>query len=168
MAVRSASYTTERGPVAPSLNITPLIDVVFLIIIFFMLVSNLVGEEALPMVLPDLQDPETAELTDENRVVVNLAPEDDRTRSLAADNSHLRAPGFADVLSVGPRRFSPGATGDAEDYLRATVAARPNDPVLLRADGALYYEAVSPVLDAMTRAGVSDVKLVAYLPEDQR
>ncbi|MEM7681583.1 MAG: biopolymer transporter ExbD [Planctomycetota bacterium] len=168
MAVRSSSYTTERGPVAPSLNITPLIDVVFLIIIFFMLVSNLVGEEALPMVLPDLQDPATAELVDDNRVVVNLAPEAESERVPSADDAHLRAPGYADVLSVGPRRFAPRNVEDVQAYLQATVDARPDAPVLLRADGALYYEAVSPVLDAMARAGVSDVKLVAYLPEDQR
>ena len=38
--------------------------------------------------------------------------------------------------------------------------------VLLRADAALYYDQVRPVMGAITAAGIGTVNLVAYLPEE--
>ena len=37
--------------------------------------------------------------------------------------------------------------------------------VVLRADAALYYDAVQPVMQAVTQAGIGKVNLAAFLPE---
>ena len=68
------SHVTRRGPVKPQLNITPLIDVVFLLIVFFMIVNNIVTDEQPKMVLPDIDKPETFEPEGESRVVINIVP----------------------------------------------------------------------------------------------
>ena len=61
------SQVFKRGPVTPQMNITPLIDVVFLLIIFFMLVTNIIAEEAVEMIVPQLDDPVTRELGNVDR-----------------------------------------------------------------------------------------------------
>ena len=68
------SHVTRRGPVKPQLNITPLIDVVFLLIVFFMIVNNIVTDEQPKMVLPDIEKPLTFEPDGKSRVVINVVP----------------------------------------------------------------------------------------------
>ena len=69
-----ASRIYTRGPTAPEMNITPLIDVTFLLIIFFMLVSNIISEETVEMFVPQLTQPRTQAMSDARRVVVNIKP----------------------------------------------------------------------------------------------
>ncbi|MEM6392031.1 MAG: biopolymer transporter ExbD [Planctomycetota bacterium] len=163
------SQVTPRGAVAPSLNITPLIDVVFLLIVFFMLVSNITSDEAVPMVLPDLVDSVTSELGDDPRVVVNIAPLPATGREFGMKGDPLDHAGEADFVKVGSLKTFPMSQLDAMTAELARIRAeRPDVPILLRADGALYYSSVTPVIDAITKAQIADIKLVAYLPEDQR
>ncbi len=164
------SQVTKKGPVAPSLNITPLIDVVFLLIVFFMLVSKITSDEAVEMILPDIQDSAAIEMSDENRIVINVVPFGYEDRRLSDDiDNPLMHRGDLNFVQVGAsKRFLPSQLADLTAELKDQRAKRPDAPVLLRADGALYYEAVTPVLNAITAAEIGDVKLVAYLPEDQR
>ena len=163
------SSVTPRGSVAPSLNITPLIDVVFLLIIFFMLVSNITSEEAVEMVLPDLEDAVTSELGDEKRIVINIAPKPNRDRKLGMEGNPLDHEGEAAYVKIGAvARFEMNELPKMTEALRSLREDRPDVPVLLRADSALYYSSVTPVLNAITAAGIADVKLIAYLPEELR
>ena len=65
------SIVIKRGPRAPQMNMTPLIDVVFQLILFFMLVNNIVAEESIQMIVPLLEDPETQQLGDVHRIVIS-------------------------------------------------------------------------------------------------
>src|SRR5690606_27494702 len=76
-----ASKIFKRGFTAPEMNITPLIDVTFLLIIFFMLVNNIISEETVEMFVPALTQPRTQALATEDRIVVNVKP----VESSAAD-----------------------------------------------------------------------------------
>jgi len=42
----------KRAPIATGINMTPLIDIVFLLLIFFMLTAHFVSEEAIDIELP--------------------------------------------------------------------------------------------------------------------
>lgn len=42
----------KRAPIATGINLTPLIDIVFLLLIFFMLTAHFVSEEAIDIELP--------------------------------------------------------------------------------------------------------------------
>ncbi len=68
------SQVHKRGPVSPTLNLTPLIDVTFLLIIFFMLVNNIITEESVLMHVPELDNPQTQPFDSEYRLTINLAP----------------------------------------------------------------------------------------------
>ncbi|MEM1099284.1 MAG: biopolymer transporter ExbD [Planctomycetota bacterium] len=158
------SKVFQRGTVKPEMNMTPLIDVTFLLIVFFMLVSNIVANESVPMVVPELSDPKTRELGEVDKVVVNIAP-----ASFSGDarlDSPLDHPGSAQFVQLGAgTRYDMGRLAGLTEALKQEVEARPDVEVLLRADAALYYSQVQPVMDAITDAGVGVVNLVALMPD---
>ncbi|MEM1110138.1 MAG: biopolymer transporter ExbD [Planctomycetota bacterium] len=160
------SKVIQRGAVAPSMNITPLIDVVFLLIIFFMLVNNIVSEETVDMILPELEQPQTRELGDVDRVVINVAPEPFTRKG--RESFPLTHTGTASYVKVGT---GSGSRYEANDLpgiiakLEAIKAQRPEIEVMLRADGAIYYDQMQPIMDAVRAAGIETVNLVAYMPD---
>lgn len=161
------SKVVQRGAVAPSMNITPLIDVVFLLIIFFMLVNNIVSEETVDMILPEIDNPQTRELGDVDRIVINVAPEP-FTRQ-GREEFPLTHTGTASYIKVGTgsgSRFEITDLAGITAKLKEVKALRPEVEVLLRADGAIYYDVVQPLMGAVTSAGIETVNLVAYMPED--
>ena len=68
------SAVHRRGPAAIQANLTPMIDVTFLLIVFFVLVSQIVEVENVPMSLPEPEDPATELAGDEQRAVINVIP----------------------------------------------------------------------------------------------
>jgi biopolymer transport protein ExbD len=161
------SKVIQRGSVTPSMNITPLIDVVFLLIIFFMLVNNIVSEETVDMILPELVDPQTREVGEIERVVINIAPQpfthDGRQE---APLMHLGEPAYVKVGVGSDSRFDPGDLAGITASLTELAADNPDLQVLLRSDGAIYYESVQPIMNAVTAAGIRRVNLVAYMPRE--
>jgi len=158
------SQIFTRGPTTPQMNITPLIDVVFLLIIFFMLVNNIISEQSVQMIVPQLDEPTTRQmLDDQGRIIVNIAPAE------FANKERLENPllfdGEARFIRVGLQTF---ASDDLQGVTAALVEARsmyPDAEVVLRSDGALYYGVVQPVMGAITRAGIDTINLAAYMPE---
>ena len=164
----------KKGPVAPEMNITPLIDVVFLLIIFFMIVSKIVSDERIPMIVPQLQDPQARELQTERTIIVNVAQQsanvDQRKDMMAGPDkyTHLAGPGEAAYIKVGAyKQFPVNEQGlnSLKQLLRNQNAQRKEVEVLLRADSALYYKAVAPVMNAITSLEIEKVNVVAYEKE---
>lgn len=153
----------QRGPTTPQMNITPLIDVVFLLIIFFMLVNNIITEQSVEMIVPQLDDPTTRELDESGRIIVNIAPAEYHHRDRADDP--LLFDGEARFIRVGLQTFEADDLEGVTAVLTELKEANPDAEVVLRSDGALYYGVVQPVMGAITRAGIDKVNLAAYMPE---
>ncbi len=153
-----------RQGATPQMNITPLIDVVFQLIIFFMLVNNIIAEQSVQMIVPRLTHSLTHELREGDRVVVNVAPGNYAPANRAADP--LTFDGRAHFVRVGQFTFGMDQLDLVTDELRQWKANNPRIEVLLRADAALYYDQVSPVMTAITAADIHTVNLVAYMPEN--
>lgn len=117
-------------------NLTPMIDVTFLLIVFFVLVSQIVEVENVPMELPAPVDPPTEHAGDEQRVVINVIPGPD---------------GRADGWRFGSIVHTPDADGLAQITARLSDAfsANPHVQVNLRADRRTRYEDVEPVMRAV-------------------
>ena len=161
------SRVIQRGAIAPSMNITPLIDVVFLLIIFFMLVNNIVSEETVDMILPEIEDSQARELGEVDRIVINVAPEPFTRKG--REEFPLTHTGTASYIKGGTgsnSRFEFNDLPGITEKLKQVKAQRPDVEVLLRADGAIYYDVVQPLMAAVTSAGIETVNLVAYMPED--
>ena len=137
----------KRGPAQPQANITPMIDVTFLLIVFFVLVSQIVDLENVDMQLPAPEQAATRLPGDEPRAVVNLVPGVDG-----------RIAGY----QLGSRRFAPSSEGLGElrDALVELYQATPVMRVNLRADRSTEYQWVAPVLQVVRQAaGLADVGL---------
>lgn len=158
------SQVFERGPSTPRMNMTPMIDVVFQLIIFFMLVNTIASEEILPIVLPKLDDPQTRKLGEVERVIINLGTSSFEKREPGVEG--LSTSGELTRVKVGMRLLDPKDTNLITDLLVQARTQNPNVQVLLRADSALYFEEVQPVMRAITAAQIKKVNMVAYMEDD--
>jgi biopolymer transport protein ExbD len=135
--MRSLVYIRGRARIGA--NLTPMIDVTFLLIVFFVLVSQIVEVENVELSVPALEKPATELLGEEQRAVINVVP------GRAARAAEYR---------LGPQAFPPDATGIAAltDRLTRLFEANPNLRINLRADQRTEYRDVQPVLEAVTTA----------------
>jgi biopolymer transport protein ExbD len=133
------SDQARRTPPEIQANLTPMIDVTFLLIVFFVLVSQIVEVENVDLDLPAPQDAVSTLPGDQQRVVINVLP-----------GPKGRASGYR----MGGRRF-PAGTGGVES-LTASLAALYRDApglgVNLRADRSTHYTWVEPILQAVSSA----------------
>lgn len=129
----------QRGPAEVRANLTPMIDVTFLLIVFFVLVSQIVEVENVKMILPELDEPATERFGDEQRAVINVVPDRD---------------GKARSYRLGTREYPAGDEGAERltGHLAGLLRANPNLAINLRADRGTHYEWVQPMLRAVAAA----------------
>jgi biopolymer transport protein ExbD len=120
-------------------NLTPLIDLSFLLIVFFVLVSQITSIENLPLALPRPDRSAARAPGDDPRVVVNVVPAPDGT-----------AAGY----TLGRNQFPATAEGLARlaGTIAAAMRAQPATEINVRADRATEYRWVAPVMDAVGNA----------------
>jgi biopolymer transport protein ExbD len=129
------------------INLTPMIDVVFQLIIFFLVSSHLVKQEA-QMVLPLPVADSGQEPADQagKRLILNVL----------ADGSLLLAGRHVNREELASR-------------LREVADKQSNGlEIRIRGDRTVPYRFVDPVLMACARAGLWDVKFSVYRSEDVR
>ena len=157
------SKVYKRGTVAPEMNMTPMIDVTFQLIIFFMLVNNIVAEQVVEMIPPTLDKPQTREVVFEKQLIINVAPADFTFKD--RKEKPLLHDGKAKFVQIGFQRFDFDDVDAMTASIREAVEANPAIEVVLRADSATYYEDVQIVMGAIAAAQVPSVNLVAYMPD---
>lgn len=132
----------RRPPLAEvEANLTPLIDVSFLLIVFFALVSGINGREQAKMDLARVTPGAAAKPSDDARWVLNVLPARDGGCAGYALNGMV-----VDATADGVARL---AEALAEGY-----RANPRLAVNLRADRATRYEFVEPAMRAATTAAM--------------
>ncbi|OHB80422.1 MAG: hypothetical protein A2V98_21020 [Planctomycetes bacterium RBG_16_64_12] len=133
-----APSNLSRGSL--SFNMTPMIDVVFLLIIFFLVSSHLARQETqLELDLPEAASGQRAQEDDVRRVVVNVL-------GLARPEGRIQVGGQvmgADQLSELIRYESRTTAGKLE--------------VRIRSDRRVPYRVIEPILLACQRGGVWNV-----------
>lgn len=134
----------RRGSWRGGLNLTPLVDIVFQLIVFFMLVSQGVSAEREPMDLPKPDSSEARQKTQVDRLVINL---------------------FADPDGrVGKIKLNANVVGDLSALVDLLLRYGPTvrakgTSVILRADRRMRFDQIQPVLKALSNAsvGVMDI-----------
>ncbi|HYE02961.1 MAG TPA: biopolymer transporter ExbD [Phycisphaerales bacterium] len=128
-----------------AINVTPLIDVVMVLIIFFLIVGRLADDPAQGLRLPGSK---VGQLEPGKSVlVVTILREPSGAQWVA---------GAARVLVES--QDMPGAE-PLEALVRARLAEAPGTTVQVRADRDLPYGSIEPVLRALGRAGARSVRL---------
>jgi biopolymer transport protein ExbD len=139
----------QRGPARLEPNLTPMVDVVFMLVVFFSVFAHIMNAERFELPLPHAQDAsELVAPTERRRIVVSVAP-------LA------RAGELGGAYLVGGRAFAPGAPGLREltEHLRESVAREPDAQIVVRAARDEPYERVHPALLAAEAAGAARAEL---------
>jgi len=133
-------------------NMTSMVDIVFLLIIFFVLVSQFISADNILVELPepDKSLAKAVELPD--RVVLNCR------------NAGRTPEGIARVqYLLGP--ISIETTDELEQRLRAVKEARPEVQVLLRADRNVTYYGVRAAMKAVAKAGIEIMNIAAEVED---
>jgi biopolymer transport protein ExbD len=128
-------------------NVTPLIDVIMCLIIFFLCCSTLAKSEAndqvqIPRAKLGQEMPEQR-----GRLMINLLP---RTRIADGTVNPGEEP---DVIIRG----QPVALADLTAFLRKEKQETPDIKIILRADEGLTYNWISPVLISCVQANITSV-----------
>ena len=140
MAIR----TRKRPPPVPRMQIAPMIDVVFLMLIYFMVSSTLLRQEAdisfqLPGVVEqteplEMPDEQIIEVTGDGRVLVNEYAYDE--------------PGAPRLVQL---------TGMLIRFREASEANRVEPRVTIQPHGEARHEVIVRVMDACAAAGITAV-----------
>ncbi len=128
-------------------NMTPMIDVVFLLIIFFLVSSHLAKQEAqMQLPLPVAESGSLDAETESRRVTINVL-----------DDGRLLLAGRA----VRPTELV--------ERLRDRIVNEGSDlEVRIRSDRTVEYRYVEPIMLACARSGIWNVTFAVYRPEDVR
>ncbi len=129
---------TNRTEELPSVNLTPMIDVVFLLIIFFMVGTQFTeSERDIAITLPGA-----------GAINTMLAPPDRREITVSADGTlHLDGQGVTAEQLM--------------NQLQQMRSSYPDLRVVVRADANAKYQHVVTAFGAANRAGVRDVSTTA-------
>ena len=145
MARRARTYSPGIQP-----NLTPMVDVVFLLIIFFIVVAQITTSERLELTIPRLLDSRTIDPGEERRIVVNVVP---RSEVATVGGDFLMS---GDVFAINDE-----GVGALIDRLSAIRGRDPAVAVSVRADRVESYDRVHEALRACAEAGVTRVNLIA-------
>ena len=126
---------TRSGRRRALISLTPLIDVVFILLVFFMLASSFQDWRAIELDAPDLAGAAGAPM--EDTLLVEVRPDGLRLSSVPVSLSVL-------VSSVGRR-----------------LTRQPDVRVLVKPVPGVVLQEMVRVLDALARAGVTDMSLIS-------
>lgn len=135
----SGPFNTPPRARKPSINITPLIDVMFLLLIFFMVSSTFRDYPGIDVTLPKAASAETQDETGHELVVTDAG-------EYLLDGEAIDAQ-------------------DLETELRALVVEDPRSAVVLRADEAARFQFVVSAIDAAKKVGVTNLVIPTVLPD---
>lgn len=139
--MRSAVH--PRGPATIRANLTPMIDMTFLLIVFFVLVSQITERDRVPMDLPRPRDPATMRQTTEERLQINVVPGAESGGVIAVRMEGQDYPVTADGFTA------------LRNELTRRLRAEPGMRVNLRADRRTTYASVEPVMKAITESAAA-------------
>lgn len=138
------------------LNITSMMDLVLNLLMFFVLVSNFAMAE-----LPSMQPPKpnkslARNIETSDKIVLNVIPE----------MIDRKPTGNASRIKFGANQeIIPSETGKLVEFLATEKNKSANVTIDLRADRALRYDQIQPVMAAITSAGISKINVVAQKDE---
>ncbi|GAA4470204.1 MULTISPECIES: ExbD/TolR family protein [Novipirellula] len=135
----------KKSTVAGTLSLTPLIDVVFLLLIFFLVTSEFEEQERrIDISLP---------------TATSAVPMTSKPREIVIDINP------AGTIYVGGQETTLDAL---QELLKNAVAANPiSQTVVIRADRATAFQPVVSVMDACNRTGISDYSVTTTDGPDQ-
>ena len=154
----------RRGDVG--FNVTPMIDIIFLLIIFFMLVSQFQQLEIEDVVLPVAEAAKVMDYSEYRNIVINIIK--GKTSSLDAVVKVMGRE--MNVLEPYTRPDGSQTVGGELTALLVSMAEQKGKSqlnVILRADADVPYEDVARVMLAAGAAGIEGWWITTKIPESE-
>ncbi|TGK90061.1 biopolymer transporter ExbD [Leptospira bourretii] len=126
----------RRKRVAPSVPVSSMADIAFLLLVFFMVTSVLDSDPDLPINLPDVPGGEQL-----NKKIANLYLTADEKRTVYFNSVKMEL-------------------NEAMSEIRAKISTTPDLKVLIHADQELTYEELDNVFETLREIGALKVSLV--------
>lgn len=120
-------------------NLTPLIDIVFLLLVFFMLTAHFVKDQSLDIALPEADSAENLEEQGALEIIINNEGE----------------------ISIYTKLITPD---ELEALLKHELQSRSNKQVILRGDKNSKLDLTVRVMDAARKAGVESLDIITSQP----
>jgi len=133
-----ASDSPQRGALASQINVTPLVDVMLVLLIIFMVTAPII-QQGVEVNLPKVKA--AALPGKEEQFIVSIT----RNRDVYLNDTR-----------ISPEQLN--------EKLKAISVERPNRQVFLRADDAVPYGEVVRTMAAIKAAGIEDVGMVTEMP----
>lgn len=148
-------YTPRSQRLANTMNFnaTPLVDVIFLLTIFFMLVTRFSSVEQIPMQLPKPDHSQAQSAHPPARVTINCRLADSQDATFGGT-----------LYSIGPNPPEPLAM--LSNRLGALKRETPSIQAIIRADRRLPYQSVRAVMRVVAQNGISMLNVVAHVSEE--
>jgi len=131
---------------AVTINMTPMIDITFLLLTFFLLASHFASAEKAEVNLPRPDENQSTERHFKDKVIVNML--------YAGETNPPR-------LQLGP--VPVGSMAELGHRLKQVAEVNPSAQVVLRADRRLSYGDVRQALEAVAAARLSHLQVVTEL-----
>ena len=131
------------GPSNPEINVTPLIDVLLVLIIVFMVVVSMSKEKMLKAQVPQPAPTSATQAQPERTIVVQIVA--------------ARDPEQAPELKINQQDVS---WDNLSDQLQRAFATRAEKVAFVRGDDAVDFQYVADVIDIARHAGVERVGLL--------
>ncbi len=147
-------------------DMTPMIDIVFQLLIFFMLVTDMSKQQNIPLKLPPATKAVKEKLTDDTLLTINV--KDDGTITIGGQ-VYFRPPAGGDWSKYEAKKLE-----DLFERRRQMKAYQENPgddtfvkfPVLIRADRSAHFQWVQLILAIATKhGGVTKIQLGAQMPK---
>jgi biopolymer transport protein ExbD len=129
----------------PEITLTPLIDVVFLLVIFFMVTTTFTRESELAVELPEAQG--------------NTLPEIEEVVEISIDLQGNYYVNQQQLVNTQPETL--------KRALEQTIGEESSPPLRVSADARTPHQAVVTAMDVAGQAGFVHLSIVARQPEDE-
>jgi biopolymer transport protein ExbD len=135
-----------RGRRKPEVQMSPLIDVIFLLLIFYAVTTQFVSDERLKLKLPEAETAESVGINQEEKPPeVKVA--------------------FDGTIWIDDRIVP---ESELESQIRQLVERAPDDGIILKGDKGADYGIVVHVLDVARKVGAKGIQMSADRPVEQQ
>lgn len=141
-------------PAHVHMNLTAMLDVVFNLIFFFICIANLAGNELPDLNLPAPTASTAKENLDRKKFTVNIVPE--------------KGGNNVKEIKVGSDTLNPNQMPEISSKIAKEQALDPKIEIDLRVDKKIKYRDVRPVMNAITKANIGRINLVAHSGEAKK
>jgi len=162
------------------MNMTPMIDIVFQLIVFLMLATDFANQELERVYLPKADASMADDHPDKTRLMVNInheVPGGKDCPQLRYKNGMLIQPCQIDehwvikirgkVLTIPELEQRLIVEGDTDRETKGNSKTPSNRPVMIRADGSAPFKRITQVLEAAGKALVWKIEIGAEKPPEQ-